>query len=154
MVLCKKNIVKRSDDSKLTCNSCIELEDVIIFGISDMIKKISSVFGRVGARIDREDGSFFIIEKPIEDSCEKFFERLKKILDGSMVLSKQNDLDVDYVTSILLILDGWTWTKDVFRSPIWMDDYMEMEIYEAKEIEGLKFLNGWSKDFVFNKVWV
>ncbi len=120
-------------------NEIFDIEDVILMDLGLLIAKAKSVFGTRRSVLDQDTG--IRIEAPEEDPTVSFGDRLALIIEEArLVVASVPDANYGVIASRMFALDGWTWNEHVFRSPIWMNDYRELPINEAREIEGMEWI--------------
>jgi len=86
------------------------------------------------------------IGRPEEDPGISFYERLDEIIEGCDKLAEATGLSYEFLAANMLVADGWTWNRDVFRAPIWMLDHREFPVEEARKMRGLQWLKGTSEE--------
>lgn len=125
-------------------NDEFDLEDLILFGMGEVVFELSEAFGVNSIEILLDDGNSIILNRPNEDPFVLFYDRLRDILNSAKLISEQNNILYNIISGILLVLDDWTWNDVIFRAPIWMFDHREITIEDARKIKGLEWLTGTS----------
>jgi len=132
----KKDIVSVDDVH------CFDFGALMLLGLADTVFNVVSVFGSKSVRIEMDDGSVATIESPDEDPDVLFGDRIEDLVCGAMMVAKQSGVCYDSVIGLLLVQDGWFWNDEIFRTPIWMNDYREIPVCDARRISGLGCLEG------------
>ena len=121
-----------------------DLEDLILFGMGEVVFELSEAFGVNSIEILLDDGNSIILNRPNEDPFVLFYDRLKDILNSAKLISEQNNILYNVIAAELLVLDGWSWNDVIFRAPIWMNDHREILVDDARKIKGLEWLENTS----------
>ena len=117
------------------------LDDLIVHGIGEPLRIFAEMFGKMSVEI----GGIKVVS-PDEDASVDFRCRLESVLNFAVSISEKTGEEIGIATLKLLALDGWFWSKHSFKSPVWMNDYREMTIDEARSIKGLECLIGSSSE--------
>lgn len=125
-----------------SCDLDVDVDDMLTLGIADLAFKAASLFGAKSVSVDIGNGRDVVVEAPDEDPSVDMMSRIASIVGGAKLLSKQGCVDYNMAVALLLVVDGWYWDSEIFRTPIWMDNYAEIPIDDAKEIGGLECLGG------------
>jgi hypothetical protein len=121
-----------------------DLEDLILFGMGEVVFELSEAFGVNSIEILLDDGNSIILNRPNEDPFVLFYDRLRDILNSAKLISEQNNILYNVIAAELLVLDGWSWNDVIFRAPIWMNDHREILVDDARKIKGLEWLENTS----------
>jgi hypothetical protein len=125
-------------------NDEFDLEDLILFGMGEVVFELSEAFGVNSIEILLDDGNSIILNRPNEDPFVLFYDRLRDILNSAKLISEQNNILYNVIAAELLVLDGWSWNDVIFRAPIWMNDHREILVDDARKIKGLEWLENTS----------
>jgi hypothetical protein len=125
-------------------NDKFDLEDLILFGMGEVVFELSEAFGVNSIEILLDDGNSIILNRPNEDPFVLFYDRLRDILNSAKLISEQNNILYNVIAAELLVLDGWSWNDVIFRAPIWMNDHREILVDDARKIKGLEWLENTS----------
>jgi hypothetical protein len=119
----------------------VELEDAILMGLGEAVYRAKRAFGSNRVKIESTEGQFEI-EAPDEEPGADFDVRLDGLINSSNMVAKKAKVPYSCIAGLLLVLDGWSWNRNIFRAPIWMHDHREIPIEEAKKLKGLEWLTG------------
>jgi len=125
-------------------NDEFDLEDLILFGMGEVVFELSEAFGVNSIEILLDDENSIILNRPNEDPFVLFYDRLRDILNSAKLISEQNNILYNVIAAELLVLDGWSWNDVIFRAPIWMNDHREILVDDARKIKGLEWLENTS----------
>jgi hypothetical protein len=140
MTLVKRD--KKSIEIEYPGEDIPDVGNFLLFGLGNTISKLVSVWGSKSVFIDAPGGREIEIERMEEDPEVSFDDRLKDIVEGCMNTSIDIGIQYDFIISRVLVLDGWSWNENVFRSPIWMNDHRDIPIEDARKISGMQWLSG------------
>jgi hypothetical protein len=122
------------------------LDDLIVHGIGEPLRILAEIFGKMSVEI----GGVKVVS-PDEDSSIDFGCRLESVLNFAESISEKTGEEIGIATLKLLALDGWFWSEHSFKSPVWMNDYREMAITDARRIKGLEWLKGSSQEILLKR---
>lgn len=116
-----------------------DLDDFIIHGLYRTVGKLHLLSGVDNPKVRLEGVDIEIGE---QDPRQQWRERLNLILEQVDYLIQNTDnLTREDICRELLELDGWSWTVDTFRTPIWMNNFQEFDRdMLAEEIEELAWI--------------
>lgn len=111
-----------------------DIEDLIISEMEETVGMLCLFSGDERVSFDFGDGVVFEIDE--QDPLVPWVERLESLLDGVRFVCKETGMSEDYICEKLLGLDGWSWTKKTFRTPVWIDDFAEIPLMDAIDLKG------------------
>lgn len=125
----------------LEADEPVDLEDVLLLGLGDTLSKMVKNFGTEYVSVMTSNGYKEIKRIPQEPN-ESFDCRIMHMVEGAKFFAEAAELDYSEIIPYVLVIDGWSWNENVFRSPVWMHDHREIPIGDAREIDGLSWLKG------------
>ena len=118
----------------------VDVGSMVLLGMGETLGKIRILTGLDKSVVELGEGVSITIDE--QDSLQPWKERLLVLLKVSSQVAETNQsLDQDVIARKVLEADGWSWTKAVFRTPLWMEDYDEVLLPVIfQEFEGLKWI--------------
>lgn len=132
--MCK---IIRFEDSLISDDS-IDIRGLILLNIGKTVYKMNK-FIETDVIVDLGDEISVCIEE--QDAFQGWRERFCIVLNMADKISVDYGLEKIDVCIKLLNADGWSWTSDTFRTPVWMVDFEELFFDElVEEFEGIEWL--------------
>lgn len=135
------------NDTELELDIC----DIILANLGETVFRASVMFGDNVVAIDAPDCGRFSVERPLESPGVLFEDRISAIVDSCNSVCGSIGVSYSFIAPRMFVIDGWSWNRHVFRSPIWMNDHRDVPIDEARKIEGLQWLDGSSLEIKFGR---
>jgi len=129
-----------SSNMELMDHDSVDLGGMILFGMGQAVQQLRMLTGLDSPVVEFKNGATLIIEE--QDPAGLWRDRLRGLQVAiSLVCESDGSLDADDVCKAVLEADGWSWTRSVFRTPMWMLEHEEIPLdMAAREFKVLKWL--------------
>lgn len=129
-------VVGREPESEST-----DLEDLLLFSMGEAVRAMKDSFG-YKSMIFRGPKGEVSLEQIDQDPDSDCIERLGMIVGFIPEISIPTGICYQRVAECLFVLDGWSWNKNIFRAPIWLNDHREIPLAEARKLNGMLWIEG------------
>jgi hypothetical protein len=119
----KKDIIRCINDG-----CCFgDIGDLLLIEMGEVLREINGVLGTDKPVIDLENGISITIDE--QDPKQLWRDRLCMILDMTKDITDKNNIkNIDNVCRKILFADGWRWNRYSFKTPIWINDFDEIDL--------------------------
>jgi hypothetical protein len=118
----------------------VDVDDLILMGLGCVVCGFADIFGCKSVEFEHSVHGQVAISIP-EKNCEISFDnRRQDVVDWCREFSNATGIEYDWLAAKMFEVDGWTWNKNVFRAPIWMEDHRDVPLDEAIEMDGMEWL--------------
>jgi len=138
----RQQSIQKNSDSELVA---VDLENALLNTMGNVVHNFVKAFASKDVTIEIGDQKIKIM-RPEQYSDADGWARLKLMVKSARVLSVQSGVTYSSLLAHMLVTDGWSWNRHVFRSPVWMDNHIEIQVQQARNVEGLEWLVGSSSE--------
>lgn len=131
-------LLKRIDREKSLSFGQIDWADVIIANMEEKLENLVELTGVKNNVFELKSikGKVEILD---QNPLELWSDRVDEIVSIARELETE-EVKFEAIAYELFLADGWSFTKDSMRTPLWMFDVQELKRDELAKREGLRWL--------------